>query len=131
MKRLRGLFGRVEEMGRAAAGITPYLFGGRAAGTEKRVEIPLDLEKRLEANRLLIEVERCFSLPDGIPNRNWFKHLIFGTRSTYAALLLPELTEAAEAGNDEGVGTAIDHLEQALEKVISKLKKVGGLIDRP
>ena len=127
-KRTGRLMGLVEEMRRTAAGVSPALFGGKAAGTEKGAETPLQREKRLEANRLLLEVERCFSLPEGIPGRNWFKHLVFGTRSTYAALLLPELTEAAEAGNEQGVTVAIAHLEQALDKVISKLKEIARIL---
>jgi len=121
--KLGRLFELVENMRRAGAELTPYLFSGRGAK-----DLPPDA--RLEANRLLIDVERCFSLPEGIPGRNWFKHLVFGTRSTYAALLLPELTEAAEAGNERGVTAAIAHLEQALGKVIPKLKEAAGLIDQ-
>jgi N-acetylated-alpha-linked acidic dipeptidase len=121
-KRLGKLFGLVEEMRKAAAGITPFLFG--AGGAE------LPSEKRQEANQLLIEIERDFSLAEGIPNRNWFKHLVFGTRSTYAALLLPELTEAAEAGSGKAMDVAIVHLEDAVNKVIAKLKEIAGLIDQ-
>jgi len=118
-KRLSKLTGLVEEMRKAAAGINPVLFG---AGAE------LTAEKRRDANRLLVEIERDFALPEGIPNRNWFKHIVFGTRSTYAALLLPELTEAAEAGNEHGVTVAITHLEEAVSKVVSKLRTITGLL---
>jgi hypothetical protein len=92
-------------------------------------ELPAD--KRREVNRLLIEVERDFALPEGIPNRSWFKHLVFGTRSTYAALLLPELTEAAEAGNADGVRIAIAHLEAAVRKVALKLKNIAEVLGQP
>jgi N-acetylated-alpha-linked acidic dipeptidase len=121
-EKLGKLFGLVEEMRKAAAGIGPSQFDGGA------VERELSVEKRREANRLLVEIERDFALEAGIPNRTWFKHLIFGTRSTYAALLLPELTEAAEAGNERGVTAAITHLEEAVGKVVSKLEAIAGLI---
>ncbi|MGA2362294.1 MAG: M28 family metallopeptidase [Candidatus Aminicenantales bacterium] len=144
-KKLGPLFGLVEEMRRAAAGISPALFGGSAAGkppergtwpstvgatgVEPGTEVAA--EKRGEANRLLIEVERDFALPEGIPNRSWFKHLVFGTRSTYVALLLPELTEAAEAGNEKGVEAAIAHLEAAVGKVTLRLKNIAAILGHP
>jgi hypothetical protein len=121
-KRLGKLAGLVEEMRKAAAGVNPVLFG---AGAE------LTADKRRETNRLLLGIERDFAFPDGIPNRTWFKHLVFGTRSTYAALLVPELTEAAEAGNERGVTLAITHLEEALTRVISKLREIAGRLRQP
>ncbi len=55
-----------------------------------------DLSK---VNAAMIEVERNWCNPNGIPGRPWFKHSIYGTRFTYAHLELPGLTEAAEAGD--------------------------------
>jgi hypothetical protein len=89
------------------------------------------LERRRETDRLLIDVERCFSLEAGIPGRTWFKHLVFGTRSTYAALPLPELTEAAEVKSAAGVGAAVAHLEAALERAVRKLTEAGAVLRRP
>ena len=120
--RAEKLFGLIEEMRKIAAKLGPQIFGGPGP------EIEIAPEKIKEANRNLLEIERDFCLPGGIPNRNWFKHLIFGTRSTYAALLLPELQEAAEAGNKKGVSVAISHLEEALTKVISKLKTIANIL---
>jgi N-acetylated-alpha-linked acidic dipeptidase len=143
-EKLGKLFGLVEEMRKAAAGSSPAQFDGGVVETRPGMRNDpkpdareaakgasareLLTEKRREANRLLIEIERDFALEEGIPNRTWFKHLIFGTRSTYAALLLPELTEAAEAGNERGVTVAITHLEEAVGKVVSKLRAIAGLI---
>jgi N-acetylated-alpha-linked acidic dipeptidase len=121
-KRVEKLFGLIEETRKNASALNPYIFGGPDA------EKWLTKEKLQEANRLLTAVERAFSLEEGIPHRNWFKHLVFGTRSTYAALLLPELQEAAEAGNDKGVTVAIAHLEEALAKVNSKLKDITNIL---
>jgi N-acetylated-alpha-linked acidic dipeptidase len=74
-------------------------------------------------NRLLMQMERNFTISNGIPGRPWFKHIVFGARYTYAVLLLPELTEAAEAGNWEGVDRALNHLEQSLEKSTDHMKE--------
>jgi N-acetylated-alpha-linked acidic dipeptidase len=146
-KKMAKLLAVVEEMRMAAAAIHPALFDENAAVTRPETkserkqdaagamtgtpgaELPAD--KRREVNRLLIEVERDFALPEGIPNRSWFKHLVFGTRSTYAALLLPELTEAAEAGNADGVRIAIAHLEAAVRKVALKLKNIAEVLGQP
>ena len=61
--------------------------------------ISLDPETRQNVNRGLIQVERNWLNPEGIPGRPWFKHMIYGTRYTYAHLELPGVTEAVEAGN--------------------------------
>jgi N-acetylated-alpha-linked acidic dipeptidase len=45
----------------------------------------------------LMQVERNWLNPDGIPGRPWFKHILYGARYTYAHLELPGLTEATEA----------------------------------
>ncbi len=48
-------------------------------------------------NRELMQVERNWCNPDGIPGRPWFKHSLYAARYTYAHLELPGVTEAAEA----------------------------------
>ena len=44
----------------------------------------------------MMQVERNWLNPDGIPGRAWFKHTLYGARFTYAHLELPGLTEAVE-----------------------------------
>jgi N-acetylated-alpha-linked acidic dipeptidase len=44
----------------------------------------------------MMQVERNWLNPDGIPGRPWFKHILYGARFTYAHLELPGLTEAVE-----------------------------------
>ncbi len=80
-------------------------------------------------NRLLVEMERNFTRPEGIPNRPWFKHLVFGTRYTYDVLLFPELTESAEAGDEAGVAQALGNLEYSSEKAIECLKRAIQFLD--
>jgi N-acetylated-alpha-linked acidic dipeptidase len=122
-KALGTLLGLVDEMRTAASVVTPFLFErGSGAG--------IGPAARAKANRLLVEIERCFALQDGIPGRTWFKHLVFGTRSTYEALLLPELTEAAEAGNAQGVAIAVAHLEAAVGNAIQKLGEIARVLKR-
>ena len=122
-ERLQDLIG---EMKAAASAINPLLFDRDALAPGPAGE---GRTERARANRLLVEIERSFSLPAGIPDRTWFKHLVFGTRSTYEALLLPELTEAAEAGDDRAVALAIAHLEEAVGKAVLKFKEIARVLD--
>ena len=56
--------------------------------------------KRVDTiNHGMMQVERNWLNPDGIPGRPWFKHILYGARYTYAHLELPGLTEATEKGD--------------------------------
>jgi len=63
-----------------------------------------------------MQVERNWCNPQGIPGRPWFKHTIYGTRSTYAHLELPGLAEAAEAGDWKRAAEQVRILEEELTK---------------
>ena len=63
-----------------------------------------------------MQLERNFTIAQGIPDRPWFKHLVFGARYTYAVLLFPELTEASETEDTERIVRALRHLERSVEK---------------
>ena len=55
-----------------------------------------DARLSTELNAGMMQVERNWLNPDGIPGRPWFKHILYGARFTYAHLELPGLTEAVE-----------------------------------
>jgi N-acetylated-alpha-linked acidic dipeptidase len=122
-KRSEKFLALIKEMGKKASSITPYIFGS------KREKKEYDEETTQKINRLLIEIERDFTITQGIPKRNWYKHLIFGARYTYAVLLLPALTEAAEAGDEEGISQSIIQLEEAIKKATSKLKEISEVLE--
>jgi N-acetylated-alpha-linked acidic dipeptidase len=115
-----GLLDRLGKMEKAASEVRPYLFDW-----EKDGSIGQDDLKQI--NRLLISLERDFTDPQGIPRRPWYKHLVFGARYTYAVLLLPALTEASEAGDEQAVGVAIKNLENAVSAATAKLEQISGL----
>ncbi len=48
-------------------------------------------------NHAILQVERNWLDPEGIPGRPWFKHTLYAARYTYAHLEVPGLTEAVEA----------------------------------
>ncbi|MGE5055344.1 MAG: M28 family metallopeptidase [Acidobacteriota bacterium] len=69
-----------------------------------------------ELNRGMMQVERNWLNPDGIPGRPWFKHILYGARFTYAHLELPGLAEALEKQDWPIAKQQAEILQHALEK---------------
>jgi N-acetylated-alpha-linked acidic dipeptidase len=65
-------------------------------------------------NQGMMQVERNWLNPDGIPGRPWFKHILYGARFTYAHLELPGLTEAVEKQDWHTAEQQAEILERAL-----------------
>lgn len=102
----------------------------QAAGYELNHSISLAIAKgRLDAatasrvNQDMMQVERNWCNPQGIPGRPWFKHTIYGTRSTYAHLELPGVSEAAEAGDWKRAGEQARILQDELAKNSALLRQ--------
>lgn len=51
------------------------------------------------ANEAMRQVEQQFLAEGGIPGRPWFKHVLYAPRHTYAAMTLPGVQEAIDAGD--------------------------------
>jgi hypothetical protein len=87
------------DLARLRAGVDTFEATGRklndalARALASGVPAP-DLARRV--NRGILDVERNWLDPDGLPGRPWFKHTLYAARYTYAHLELPGLTEAAE-----------------------------------
>jgi N-acetylated-alpha-linked acidic dipeptidase len=71
-------------------------------------------------NTALMAEERALLDPDGIPNRPWFRHVIYAPLPTYDAESVPGLREAIEARDwnkaheeAERIGRALDRATQA------------------
>jgi len=75
-------------------------------------------------NHGMMQVERNWLNPAGIPGRPWFKHILYGARFTYAHLELPGLTEAVEKQDWPVARQQAEILEHALE---NNTKLVNGL----
>lgn len=60
-----------------------------------------DLDPAIAArvNRKLMDFERNWLHPAGIPERPWFKHLLYAPKYTYAPMVLPGIVEAADRGD--------------------------------
>jgi N-acetylated-alpha-linked acidic dipeptidase len=76
----------------------------------------IDPKLALELNRGMMQVERNWLNPDGIPGRPWFKHILYGARFTYAHLELPGLAEAVEGQDWPTAKQQAEILQHALEK---------------
>jgi N-acetylated-alpha-linked acidic dipeptidase len=107
-----------------------------AAGRELNASIvraldaaPLDRDAAERINAALMEVERNWCDPNGIPGRPWWKHSLYGARYTYAHLELPGLTEAAEAGNWKRAAEQTKILENELAKNTALLTRTRQQLD--
>jgi len=100
-------------------GISKFQFAGHEFNHAVEVALAgkhLDAAAASRVNQLLMQIERHWCHADGIPGRPWFKHTIYGTRSTYAHLELPGLAEAAEAGDWKRATEQARILEEELAK---------------
>jgi N-acetylated-alpha-linked acidic dipeptidase len=68
------------------------------------------------ANQSMLQVERNWLNPEGIPGRPWFKHMLYGARFTYAHLELPGLTEAVEQGDWQRANQQAQILQAAVDR---------------
>ena len=76
----------------------------------------VDAKVASEMNASMMQVERNWLNPDGIPGRPWFKHVLYGCRFTYAHLELPGLAEAVEKQDWPTAQQQAEILRQALVK---------------
>ena len=77
-------------------------------------------------NHGMMQVERNWLNPNGIPGRPWFKHILYGARFTYAHLELPGLTEAVEKQDWTTAKQQAEILQRAIESNTELLKKLSG-----
>jgi N-acetylated-alpha-linked acidic dipeptidase len=107
------------DLARLRAGVFAFEAAGRklneaqARALASGVPAP-DLARRV--NRGILEVERNWLLPDGLPGRPWFKHTLYAARYTYAHLELPGLTEAAEERDWDRAARQAAVLERAVAR---------------
>jgi N-acetylated-alpha-linked acidic dipeptidase len=90
---------------------------GRGLNELTRKELAAgSVEHAQELNRAMMQVERNWLNPDGIPGRPWFKHTLYAARYTYAHLELPGLTEAVEAKDWDTAKAQAEILQRAVQK---------------
>jgi N-acetylated-alpha-linked acidic dipeptidase len=82
-------------------------------------------------NRGMMQVERNWVNPDGIPGRPWFKHILYGARFTYAHLELPGLTEAVEKQDWPTAKQQAEILQRALANNTELIGKLDSSLREP
>ena len=70
----------------------------------------------------LMKVERALTDQEGLVGRPWFKHLIYAPRPTYKPSVLPALTEAIEAHDQQRVKFEVERLTRALNRAASAVE---------
>jgi N-acetylated-alpha-linked acidic dipeptidase len=91
---------------------------------------PIDPNLALTLNHGMMQVERNWLNPDGIPGRPWFKHILYGARFTYAHLELPGLTEAVEAQDWPTAKQQAEILERALVQNTKLLTQLNSTLNQ-
>jgi N-acetylated-alpha-linked acidic dipeptidase len=82
-------------------------------------------------NHAMMQVERNWLNPDGIPGRPWFKHMLYGARYTYAHLELPALTEAVEKQDWPTAKQQAELLQRALVENTKLLQGLNSQLGAP
>jgi N-acetylated-alpha-linked acidic dipeptidase len=91
----------------------------------------VDPKVALTLNHGMMQVERNWLNPEGIPGRPWFKHILYGARFTYAHLELPGLTEAVEKQDWQVAKQQSEILERALAKNTKLLNDLNASLPNP
>ena len=75
------------------------------------------LAKATAVNAKLMQTERVFLLPNGLPNRDWFKHQIYapGFYTGYGVKTIPAVREAIEHNDYDLASSAIESVGKVLE----------------
>lgn len=95
--------------------------GARVLAIQKNP--PQDTNK---LNQTLIAAERAMLNPQGLPNRPWFKHVIYapGQYTGYAAVVIPGINEAIDAKNAPLTTQQIQVLTDTLNRAAGVLESV-------
>ena len=75
-------------------------------------------------NQALRGAERALLLPQGLPHRPWFRHVIYapGEYTGYAAVVIPGVNEALDKGDSERARQQLVALTAALERAAKTLE---------
>jgi N-acetylated-alpha-linked acidic dipeptidase len=78
----------------------------------------------VQLNQVLRQAERALLLPDGLPNRPWFRHAVYapGLYTGYAAVVIPGVNEAMDKHDLERAKQQITVLAAALQRAAKLLE---------
>ena len=123
-KRAAGKFGdRPVDFNAASTAARHFEEAGVKIATKQK-NPPHDPAKLRQLNSALREAERALLVPDGLPHRPWFRHVIYapGEYTGYAAVVIPGVNEALDKGDAERVRQQLAILTAALERAARQLE---------
>jgi N-acetylated-alpha-linked acidic dipeptidase len=90
-------------------------------------------ERLLKVNEILGRMERALLLPDGLPERGWFRHQIYapGLYTGYDAKTLPAVREAVEAQRWADANQQAHRAAQALQAVGAQIEDAVRVLKSP
>jgi len=109
------LIAKARAWGQAASRVTDELQSLRKGSASP--------ERSAAASAALMAQERALLDAEGIPNRPWFRHLIYAPLPSYDAETLPGLREALQAKDLERARAQADVLGRALDRATAALQK--------
>jgi N-acetylated-alpha-linked acidic dipeptidase len=74
-------------------------------------------------NESLRAVEQQLLLSEGIPDRPWFRHVLYAPRPTYAAMTLPGILEAVEAKDIARAAAQVNALTARLNAAAAMVER--------
>ena len=88
---------------------------------QRQTHPPLDAGK---LNQTLIRAERALLMPDGLPDRPWFRHAVYapGQYTGYAAVVIPGINEAIEKHDLTRTRQQVTALSAALNRATKVLE---------
>jgi len=90
----------------------------------KQKSPPRDSVKTSQLNQALRNAERALLVPEGLPHRPWYRHVIYapGEYTGYAAVVIPGVNEALDKGDAERARQQLAVLAAALERAAKALE---------
>ena len=81
-------------------------------------------QNAVRLNQALRGAERALLMPQGLPHRPWFRHVIYapGEYTGYAAVVIPGVNEALDKGDSERARQQLAALTAALERAAKALE---------
>ena len=85
-----------------------------------------------DVNHRLIQAERALLLPDGLKNRQWYRHSLYapGFYTGYDVKTMPGIREAMEQGTWSDVNGEITRVSAALNREAALLNDTAGMLER-
>jgi len=139
-RRIEQFAEQVKPRAEAAAGLQG-LVASASAFAEAAAKLDARISERLQAgaldpalaskiNQQIMQVDRNWLDPQGIPRRPWFRHMIYAPKETYADEELPGITEAIESKDWALAREQVKHLEGALDRNTALVEAMLGELDR-